>query len=144
MKVSKYEKIEAKKFGEFLRALRKACPIKMTLRRVKEMTGISVCYMSQLENGSRPVPTLRILVKLGEIYGVPFGAILCALNIQVDYKAEKMESRDERSLFRCYRSMDLWGKYMVAAYAEFLMGYSSRTSYWSYTKKQRRESMRYI
>jgi len=57
------------KFGELLKRLRE--DRKMTLRDVEQKTRISNAYLSQVERGERNIPTLKILRKLAEVYGVP-------------------------------------------------------------------------
>ena len=57
------------KFGEFLKELR--LDRKLTLRDVQDKVKISNAYLSQVERGERNIPTMKILVKLANVYGVP-------------------------------------------------------------------------
>lgn len=56
-------------FGEYIKNLR--VDRKLTLREVEEKAHISNAYLSQVERGERGTPTMKILVKLAEVYGVP-------------------------------------------------------------------------
>lgn len=56
-------------FGEYIKDLR--VDRKLTLREVEEKAHISNAYLSQVERGERGTPTMKILVKLAEVYGVP-------------------------------------------------------------------------
>lgn len=63
----------SEKFGEFLRALRKAKGI--TLMQLQEKYGVSNSYISQVENGQfKPSP--EILRKLSEAYQVNYISLL--------------------------------------------------------------------
>lgn len=57
------------KFGKFLKHLREER--NMTLRDVEEQAHISNAYLSQVENGLRSTPTMKVLSRLAEAYGVP-------------------------------------------------------------------------
>lgn len=61
------------KFGEYLKELR--TDRKLTLRDVEEQAQISNAYLSQVERGQRGTPTMKILVKLAEVYGVPVSVL---------------------------------------------------------------------
>lgn len=56
------------KFGDYLFQLRK--DRNLTLRDVEKQVKISNAYLSQVERGERGIPTMRILSKLAEVYGV--------------------------------------------------------------------------
>jgi len=53
--------------GDVLKKIR--CDRNMTLRDVEKITNISNSYLSQLENGTRGMPTLKTLKKLAFAYG---------------------------------------------------------------------------
>lgn len=55
-------------FGRYLKLLRKDRG--MTLRQVEKITKISNSYLSQMESGKRNVPTLKILKRLADAYGM--------------------------------------------------------------------------
>jgi len=56
------------KFGEFLKKLR--LDRKLTLRDVETKAHISNAYLSQVERGERNVPTMKVLIKLADVYGI--------------------------------------------------------------------------
>ncbi len=55
-------------FGRYLKLLR--IDRGMTLRQVEKITKISNSYLSQMESGKRNVPTLKILKRLADAYGM--------------------------------------------------------------------------
>lgn len=59
--------------GLALREIRKRSEKKQ--QDVADEAGISVAYMSMIENGSR-LPTISVLKKISQVYGVPLPAIL--------------------------------------------------------------------
>ncbi len=61
-------------FGAFVRALRKSCHL--TLRQVEARVHVSSGYLSQIEQGVRGVPNVKILAKLAEAYNVPVTRLL--------------------------------------------------------------------
>jgi len=67
-------------FGEFLRALRMSNHL--TLRQVEERVNVSIGYLSQIEQGERGVPHLKILEKLAEAYNVPVENLVRAASKQ--------------------------------------------------------------
>lgn len=60
-------------FGNFLKELR--LDRKMTLRDVEKQAKVSNAYLSQVERGERGTPTMKILVKLAEVYGIPVSTL---------------------------------------------------------------------
>jgi transcriptional regulator with XRE-family HTH domain len=56
-------------FVDYLKELRE--DRKLNLRQVEELTGISNPYLSQIEQGKRGIPTIKILRKLADAYRVP-------------------------------------------------------------------------
>jgi transcriptional regulator with XRE-family HTH domain len=77
-----------KKFGEYLKQLRD--DRNMTLRDVEEKAKISNAYLSQVENGQRSVPTMKILSRLAQVYGVP--VTLLAEQATAEIRHQKIES----------------------------------------------------
>jgi transcriptional regulator with XRE-family HTH domain len=67
-------KVSEKEFGEYLRKIRKLK--KITIRELAHSTGISQSYLSQIETGSRGVPTEEVLLRLANGLGVNFADIL--------------------------------------------------------------------
>lgn len=55
-------------FGDYLKQLRKAKG--MRIRHIEEKTGVSNCYLSQLETGKRGVPSPEMIRKLSSALGV--------------------------------------------------------------------------
>jgi transcriptional regulator with XRE-family HTH domain len=78
-----------KKFGEYLKQLRD--DRKMTLRDVEEKAKISNAYLSQVENGQRSIPTMRILSRLAQAYGVPASHL--AEKAEEEIQKHKIESK---------------------------------------------------
>ncbi len=74
-------------FGDFVRKLRK--DRKLTLREVEEKAKISNAYLSQVECGERGTPTMKILVKLAKVYGVPVSALSSKVEIELSMEREK-------------------------------------------------------
>lgn len=72
-------------FGIYLSKLREER--KLTLRDVEKKVTISNAYLSQVEQGKKGIPTIKILRKLSVAYGVPIADMM--------EKAEKA-SRDEK------------------------------------------------
>jgi len=54
--------------GEYLKHLREQ--FDLTLREVEERTGISNAYISQIENGIKDSPHIKILKKLADVYNI--------------------------------------------------------------------------
>ena len=74
-------------FGDFVRKLRK--DRKLTLREVEEKAKISNAYLSQVECGERGTPTMKILVKLAKVYGVPVSVLNNKVEIELSIEKEK-------------------------------------------------------
>ena len=62
------------KLGAFLASARSK--LRMTLRAVEEVTGISNAYLSQLEHGRIKTPAPQNLYKLAELYRVPYELLM--------------------------------------------------------------------
>ncbi|WP_068778207.1 helix-turn-helix domain-containing protein [Paenibacillus sp. GM2] len=65
---------EAKKFGNYLRSLRKGKD--MTLKQLSEATELTIGYLSNIENGRRGIPSPEILKKLADPLGVSYGELM--------------------------------------------------------------------
>ena len=61
------------KFGETLRKIRKKK--NLTLREVEKKSGISNSYLSQIEQGKRGIPSMQVLLRLDEAYGLQKGEL---------------------------------------------------------------------
>jgi transcriptional regulator with XRE-family HTH domain len=81
-------------FGEFIRELRK--DRKLTLREVEKKAKISNAYLSQVECGKRGTPTMKILVKLAEVYGVPVSALSNKVEAELAFEKEKAKKTKEK------------------------------------------------
>ena len=77
-----YDEVTCYSLSIYLKSLRK---IKkgMTLVEVERATGISNSYLSQLETGKRGVPSVRILRKLSECYGVKLSKLVGVIDEKV-------------------------------------------------------------
>lgn len=63
-----------KEFSYFLKSLRLCHG--WSLRDLEEKTGISNAYLCQIEAGNRDVPTIKILLRLEQAYGIKRNAII--------------------------------------------------------------------
>jgi len=75
-----------KSLGNTLRDSREL--IRLTLRQVEEVTGISNAYLSQLENDKIKKPSANVLYKLSNIYNVELDVLLMAAGI-IEIKSTK-------------------------------------------------------
>ena len=87
-------------FGDYLRSLREGQ--KMSLRDAAAKTGVSVSYITQIENGRRKAPGPEVLKKLAPAYNVPVRALLKAAGYLDDIKEIKPVS-DEEEVERAFR-----------------------------------------
>jgi transcriptional regulator with XRE-family HTH domain len=78
------------KFGKYLKRLR--LNRGLTLLEVRRLTGVSVGYLSDIEQGNRPPPHPAILNSLARIYGVTPEELLRAAGYLV--KRVKVVSRE--------------------------------------------------
>ncbi len=62
--------MQAREFGEFLRALRKEKGL--TIRQIETYTGVSNSYLSLVENGKRGIPSPDILKQLAPALKVTY------------------------------------------------------------------------
>lgn len=81
-------------FGEYLKQLRE--DRKMTLRDVEEKAHISNAYLSQVERGERSTPTMKILIKLAEVYGVKVSVLNNKAEEELKSKIEELKNETER------------------------------------------------
>lgn len=110
-----------KKFGEYLKQLRE--DRKMTLRDVEEKAKISNAYLSQVENGLRSVPTMKVLSRLAEVYGV--AATLLAQQATAEIRDEKIESGtnpapETEFISRGYENLTEENKKMLKSFLQHL------------------------
>ena len=82
-------------FGEFIKELR--IDRKLTLRDVEKKAKISNAYLSQVERGERGTPTMKILVKLAKVYGVPVSVQSNRVEIELEFEREKAKKAKEEN-----------------------------------------------
>ena len=88
-------------FGEYLRSLREGQ--KLSLREVAAKTGVSVSYITQIENGRRKAPGPEVLKRLAPAYSVPVRDLLRAAGYLDDLKEVKSVLSDEEEVERAFR-----------------------------------------
>lgn len=66
--------MNAKEFGEYLKGLRREK--KLTIRQLDLYSGVSNSYISQMERGSRGIPSPDILKKLSKPLGVTYEELM--------------------------------------------------------------------
>ena len=87
-------------FGEYLRKLREAQ--RWSLRQVAAKTGVSVSYITQIENGKRKAPGPEILKKLAPVYIVPVRELLKAAGYLEDAKEIRAVLSEEEEVERAF------------------------------------------
>jgi len=91
---------EVNSFGDYLRSLREGQ--KLSLREAATKTGVSVSYITQIENGRRKAPGPEILKKLALAYNVPVRDLLKAAGYMDDPKEAKSVLSDEEEIERAF------------------------------------------
>ena len=86
--------------GEYLRSLREGQ--KLSLREAAARTGVSVTYITQIENGKRKAPGPEVLKKLAPAYNVPVRDLLRAAGYLDDIKEIKSVLSDEEEVERAF------------------------------------------
>jgi transcriptional regulator with XRE-family HTH domain len=86
--------------GEYLRSLREGQ--KLSLREAAARTGVSVSYITQIENGKRKAPGPEVLKKLAPAYNVPVRDLLRAAGYLDDIKEIKSVLSDEEEVERAF------------------------------------------
>lgn len=86
--------------GEYLRSLREGQ--KLSLREVAAKTGVSVSYITQIENGKRKAPGPEVLKKLAPAYNVPVRDLLRAAGYLDDIKEIRSVLSDEEEVERAF------------------------------------------
>ena len=87
-------------FGEYLRKLREGQ--KLSLREMAAKTGVSVSYITQMENGKRKAPGPDVLKRLAPAYNVPVRDLLKAAGYMEDLKEIKSVLSDEEEVERAF------------------------------------------
>ena len=104
------------KFGDYILQLRK--DRNLTLRDVEKQVKISNAYLSQVERGERGIPTMRILSRLAEVYGVPVSVLTEKAEEmfkpkKTDKNKEAMPSPDADFICRVYERLSEDNKQML-------------------------------
>ncbi len=86
--------------GEYLRSLREGQ--KLSLREAAAKTGVSVSYITQIENGKRKAPGPEVLKRLAPAYNVPVRDLLRAAGYLDDIKEIKSVLSDEEEVERAF------------------------------------------
>jgi transcriptional regulator with XRE-family HTH domain len=87
-------------FGEYLRKLREAQ--KLSLREMAAKTGVSVSYITQIENGRRKAPGPEVLKRLAPAYNVPVRDLLKAAGYLDDIKEIRPTLSEEEEVERAF------------------------------------------
>ena len=85
-------------FGDYLRSLRERQ--KMSLREVAAKTGVSVSYITQIENRRRKAPGPDVLKKLAPAYNVPVRDLLKAAGYMDDIEPVKQSTSEDEEVDR--------------------------------------------
>lgn len=88
-------------FGDYLRSLREQQ--KMSLREVAAKTGVSVSYITQIENRRRKAPGPDVLKRLAPAYNVPVRELLKAAGYLDDIEPIRPSVSEEEEIDRAYR-----------------------------------------
>lgn len=86
--------------GEYLRSLREGQ--KLSLREAAARTGVSLSYITQIENGKRKAPGPEVLRKLAPAYNVPVRDLLKAAGYLDDIKEIRSVLSDEEEVERAF------------------------------------------
>jgi transcriptional regulator with XRE-family HTH domain len=110
-------------FGEYLRKLRKERGF--TLREVENKVNVSNAYLSQLERGERGVPTIRVLSKLAEAYGVSLTSLTEEMEGIIHKDREEymlnLPSPDSQFVIRSYESLSEGNKEALMKFLQYLL-----------------------
>jgi transcriptional regulator with XRE-family HTH domain len=111
-------------FGKQLKELRKEKGL--TLREVESKSKISNAYLSQIERGKRGIPTLKILIKLSEVYGVPTADLLEKADTSLlpgegSIIFEKSPTQDSQYVSRAYDKLSEGNKVVLKKFLQYLL-----------------------
>ncbi|MBN2238813.1 MAG: helix-turn-helix domain-containing protein [Dehalococcoidales bacterium] len=87
--------------GDYLRSLREHQ--KLSLREAAARTGVSVSYITQIENHKRKTPSPDVLKRLAPAYDVPVRDILKAAGYMDDIAPLNPSVTEEAEIDRAYR-----------------------------------------
>lgn len=88
--------MEPKDFGSYLKRLRKGK--KLTVRQLDLYSGVSHSYISQMEGGSRGIPSPEILEKLSKPLGIDYEELMRAAGYLEENKKENAEASSKSNL----------------------------------------------
>ncbi len=117
-------------FGGYLRNLRKERGL--TLRDVERKVKISNAYLSQIERGERNIPTLKVLSKLSEAYGVSFADLVEKADTKILYDKKKSSifwlppTPDSKYIGRAYENLSEKNKTILKKFLQFLLKEDSK------------------
>lgn len=88
-------------FAEYMRSLREGQ--KLSVREAAAKSGVSVSYITQIENERRKTPSLEVLKKLAPAYIVPVRDLLKAAGYMDDIREVKPALSDEEEVERAFQ-----------------------------------------
>lgn len=108
-------------FGCYLKKLRE--DRKLTLRDVEEKAKISNAYLSQVEQGKKGIPTIKILSRLAEAYGVPVSDMMNKAESASKKKTidTTVQAADSRFVARGYEKLPEDKKKAFQSYLQHLL-----------------------
>ena len=95
-------KQDREEFGYYLRKLRKDAGL--SLRQVKEQSGVSDTYLRDIELGRRFAPSRNTLDKLATLYNVPFEEISSKI-IKQDREPNEVDSLTDEEVEVAYEAV---------------------------------------
>jgi len=88
-------------FAEYMRSLREGQ--KLSVREAAAKSGVSVSYITQIENERRRTPSPEVLKKLAPTYNVPVRDLLKAAGYMDDIREVKPALSDEEEVERAFQ-----------------------------------------
>ncbi len=88
-------------FAEYMRNLREGQ--KLSVREAAAKSGVSVSYITQIENERRKTPSPQVLKKLAPAYNVPVRDLLKAAGYMDDIREVKPALSDEEEVERAFQ-----------------------------------------
>ena len=88
-------------FAEYMRSLREGQ--KLSVREAAAKSGVSVSYITQIENERRKTPSPEVLKKLAPAYNVPVRDLLKAAGYMDDIREVKPALSDEEEVERAFQ-----------------------------------------
>jgi HTH-type transcriptional regulator, competence development regulator len=109
-------------FGNYLKKLR--LDRNLSLRDVEKKAKISNAYLSQVERGERSIPTLRILSRIAEAYGVDLSELAKKAEQEFSNKADNLDATpnpEREFIYRGYDGLSDENKRNLHNYLKFLV-----------------------